>query len=325
MADPILTDLHKSPRHAYPFLWADYVELLALCSQDGRYSRANLEETDQEGSDLQRDGDDEELAQKISQEEQDDAVSQRWDDIRPRLVQRSKTYAYWPFELKGNVLYRRFEPNDPGHRLYAALLIAASYRLCHDRRAREVDAAFEEMTYLLMQNMLGIGWNVKPFGAHQAIAVGYNGTLRQKLEQLAPDVHGKLMKEADDYDPRDTGDGGLDVVAWDSLGDSRGHMPVIFAQCGCSPTDWEHKQLSVSPASVEAHIKTQHPGAAWYISPQDLCLGESKWDRSAHVVNVVLLDRRRLLFLAKRHGLEAHVPVWPFVTEAAALNYKLTA
>lgn len=325
MPEPILTDLHRSPRQAYPFLWADYVELLALCSQDGRYARFNLDEADQEGCDLQRAGDDEELEEAPSTEEHDDAVARRWEDIKPVLNYRACSYDYWPFELRGNVLFSRFDKDDAGHRIYAALLIAASYRLCHNTRANEVAAALEELTYLLMQNMLGTGWTIKPFGAHQTIAAGYSGNLREKLEQLAIDVHGKLMKEADDYDQRNTGDGGIDVAAWADLGDQRGNIPVIFTQCGCSPTDWEEKQLSVTPAAVEAHIVTDHPAAAWYVSPQDLSFSDRKWSRAAQVCRVVLLDRKRLLSLASRYGMATQIPEWPFVVEAAQLNYKLSA
>lgn len=337
MADPILVNLGTHPRHPYPFLWADYIELITLCSRDGQFSRGALAEADQEGGDLQQEGAEEnenpeetegpESTEKgkLSAVKRDDTISLRWDEIKRRLQQRSETYAYWPFELRGNVLVRRFNPANPGHRLYAALLIASSYRLCHDKRAGEVAAALEEVAVLLMQNMLGKGWTVKPFGAHQSIAVGYTGTLRSKLEKLAQDVHGVLMKSEDDYDKSDTGDGGLDVVAWDSLGDSRGHFPVIFAQCGCSPTDWEHKQLSVTPAAVEAHIKTQHPAAAWYVTPHDLSQSNNKWDRGSHVVNVVLLDRKRLLHLVQRHELDPIIPTWPFVSEAANLGYSLTA
>jgi hypothetical protein len=323
MADPILVDINKRPRQSYPFLWADYVELLALCSQDGRFSRGNLAETEQEINDLETD--DNENDETKSQSEQDDAISQRWADIKPRLELRSKTFAYWPFELRGNVLHRCYDDTNPGHRLYVTLLIAASYRLCHEKRAGEVGAALEELAYLLMTKMLGKGWEVRPFGAHQSIAGGYAGTLRQKLEALAIDVHARLMKDEEDYSPSNTGDGGLDVVAWNTFGDNRGHMPVIFAQCGCSPTDWEHKQLSVTPAAIEAHITPQHPGEAWYVSPQDLYLSHNRWDREAHVAKVILLDRFRLLNLAKEHDLGTTIPAWPFASEAASLQYKLTA
>lgn len=327
MPEPILVDINKKPRQNYPFLWADYVELLALCSQDGRFSRGNLAESAQEGNDLQTEDDDTdgEKEKDAGTEDQDDDIARRWDDIKRRLELRAKHFAYWPFELKGNVLFSRFDADNPGHRLYVALLIAASYRLCHDERAGEVAAALEELTYLLMSAMMGKGWQVRPFGAHQSIATGYTGTLRKKLEALALDINGKLMKDASDYDPRDTGDGGLDVVGWNSLGDTRGHMPIIFAQCGCSPTDWEHKQLSVSPAAIESHIKPQHPGAAWYVSPQDLYLSDSKWERASHVAGVVLLDRYRLLYLARDNDIEKQMPPWEFAAEASNLKYKLTA
>ncbi len=317
----ILSGLDTKPRQAYTFLWADYVELLTLCGEDGRFSRGNLEELQQEGEELQVDDD----GINFTSTEQDDDVAKRWDEIKAKLLQRRTAYATWPFELNGNVLRRVFDANLPGHRLYAALLIASSLRLCPKKRIEEISAALEEVAYLLFMGMLPEGWKVIPFGAHQTIADGYTGTLRGRLEQLADDIHGRLMKQADDYDSSDTGDGGIDVVAWDNLGDARGHMPVIFAQCGCSPTDWEHKQLSVTPAAIESHIAAQHPGAAYYVTPHDLSASNEKWERASHVARVVVLDRRRLMHLADLHSVLNKLPAWPFVDEAIKLGYRLSS
>ena len=52
---PLLTGLDKVPRHAYPFLWADYVELLCLCGQNGFVSKGNIDAITQEAGDVQSD------------------------------------------------------------------------------------------------------------------------------------------------------------------------------------------------------------------------------------------------------------------------------
>ena len=318
----ILRGLDIKPRHSYPFLWADYVELLTLCGESSYFSRSNLEELQQEGGELQIDDED---GANLSSAMQDDIISNQWDEIKDKLLQRQSTVTAWPFQFKGNSLQSAFDTHNSAHRLYMVLLLASSLRLCPKSRVNEVSAALEEVAYLLFKYMLPKGWSVKPFGAHQTIAEGYTGPLRNKLEKLAVDIHGTLMKQVDDYDSRDTGDGGIDVVAWDSLGDDRGHMPVIFAQCGCSPRDWEHKQLSVTPAAIESHIATQHPGAAYYITPHDLSASNQKWERASHVAKVVVLDRRRLMYLAEHHSVLPNLPSWKFVDEAINLGYQLSS
>ena len=55
MPDSLLPTLDKLPRHAYTFLWADYVELLCLCNSNGLVSRGNLQAQVQESEDTQND------------------------------------------------------------------------------------------------------------------------------------------------------------------------------------------------------------------------------------------------------------------------------
>lgn len=327
MPDPLLLPLDVVPRHAYTFLWADYVELLCLCSRNGHVSKGNLQAQVEESADVQidfgtEDTDDAEddPPEDTSPEMLNDKVSAKWNDIHQRLTAREKSFPGWPFTLEPQVLRSKFDPANDGHRLYAALLIASSLRLCHDTRSGEVSSAFEEISYHWLRQSLNSQWEVRPFGAHQTLPNAYKGTLHDKLQALAADVQGKIAKDAQDYDPRDTGDGGLDVVAWLRMGDLRGNMPVIFGQCACSPTDWEDKQLDVTPASIEAHIVTQHPGAAFCFVPHDLSLNAHRWERASHVKRTVLVDRLRLLHLFDKLQVYNVLPHWTFLTEATQSN-----
>lgn len=329
MPESLFLSLDVLPRHSYSFLWADYVELLCLCSKNGIVAKGNLQAQQQEAEDLQADaGEDEQShfdqgfpvsdvdTDRNDSELLDDRVTRRWEDIKKRLHARSSSFPGWPFELTGEVLRTKFDAENAEQRLYVSLLIASSLRLCHAKRSMEVTSAFEEISYHWLRRSVTELWQVRPFGAHQTLPNAYTGTLRAKLEALANDIDCILVKPASDYDSSNTGDGGIDLVAWQNMGDSRGNMPVIFGQCACSPTDWESKQLDVTPASTEAHILPQHPGAAYCFVPHDLSLNDKSWDRSAHVKRTVIVDRRRLLNLFNLLRASDQLPNWPFVLEA---------
>lgn len=331
MPDPLFGSLNVLPRHAYPFLWADYIELLCLCSPNQMVSRGNLQATEQEAEDLQVDAgavSDEDLvafAEPMAGEIKDDKISARWDDIAQKLQARASSFPGWPYELDGPVLRCKYDSERADHRLYVALLVASSLRLCSKKRSGSVTSAFEEISFHWMRQSLTPLWQVRPFGAHATLPNAYVGTLRAKLEALAGDLCAKLQKEAADYDPADTGDGGIDLVAWQDIGDKRGNIPVLFGQCACSPTDWESKQLDVTAGGVESHLWTQHPGAAYCFVPHDLSSSEHKWERAAHVKRTVLVDRRRLLKLFHATNSLATLPAWDFVGEAAATRYAPAA
>lgn len=327
-----MPDLFKQldilPRHRYPFLWADYVELLCLCSKNGLVSRGNLQAQVQEAQDIQVDADIDEEAELDdggSEDESavlDDKVSARWDDIVLRLNARKATYPGWPFELDGAVLRSVYDENRADHRLYVSLLIASSLRLCVATRTKEVTSAFEEISYQWLTQSLPKFWKVRSFGAHTTLPNAYVGNLREKLELLALDINAKLQKDAEDYDSQNTGDGGLDLVAWQEIGDKRGNVPVIFGQCACSPSDWEGKQLDVTPAATEAHIVPQHPGAAYCFVPHDLSLNEGRWQRSVHVKRVIFIDRLRLLHLFKVSEAWGTLTNWSFISDAISTKYE---
>ena len=320
----LLVDVGKVPRHAYPFLWADYVELLCLCSRNGRISKGNIDAHSQEAGDVQADSVDPSEDGQES-EELDDSVSRRWSDIHSRLSSRSRQYAEWPFKLERNLLRSQFDKDNPRHRLYAALLVASSLRLCAEKRRHEITGAFEEISFHWLRKALNELWEIRPFGAHQTLPGAYNGTLLEKFKQLAADIQAIHVKPDHHYDPRNTGDGGLDLVAWLNIGDQRGNIPVIFGQCACSPTDWEDKQLDVTPAATEAHILPQHPGAAYCFVPHDLSANDSLWDRAEHVKRAVLVDRLRLFRLFERCDVVHLLPTWQFVDDVAESGVALAS
>lgn len=333
--------LDKPPRETYNFLWADYAELRCLTCPDGLYGEGQIADLYTEPDLLQDydDGKDEEddfdefdplNAEDVDEHDEgvvvfknNEAVSRKWGDISLRLVMRQKSMSgFWPFHYEDGILYNRFDKDNPKHSLYVALLLCSSLRYMEKDRTAEVAASLEEIGFHIFKSIMPKGWEVRPFGAHQRIDKGYVGTLSAKFTALGQDISAAFVNIAG-IDPRDTGDGGLDVVAWHPLGnDGRGYIPVSYAQCGCSPKDWEHKQLEASPLNMELQVMPQHSSANYYIMPHDIKSLTGGWERAANIARVIMIDRSRILDLSNQYEFhEVLKDTWPHVHEAVSYRY----
>lgn len=328
--------LDKPPRETFNFLWADYAELRCLTCIDGIYGEGHIadlytepelnldlddsEEIDADGGELPEQDDESEKFFKNNE-----AVSRKWGDICLRLTMRQASMAgFWPFHYEDGILYNKFDKENPKHALYVALLLCSSMRYMEDDRTAEIAASLEEIGYHIFLSIMPLGWEVRPFGAHQRIANAYEGTLSSKFKALASDISAAFI-DVSGIDIRDTGDGGLDVVAWHPLGgDGRGHVPISYAQCGCSPRDWEHKQLEASPLNMELKVMPQHSSANYYIMPHDIKSLSGGWERAANIARVIMIDRSRILNLSSQYLIHDKLKdVWPHVNEAVSFKYAV--
>ena len=115
------------------------------------------------------------------------------------------------------------------------------------------------------------------------------------------DVRGYLRLTRQDFPKNDAGDGGLDLVAWHDLKDARDHIPIAFAQCGCTADGWPNKMLEASPAKLGKKLITGHDWATYYFMPLDLTDerdGQMHWQEWRAVNGAIVIDRLRLLRLA---------------------------
>ncbi|RMU60265.1 hypothetical protein ALP25_00294 [Pseudomonas syringae pv. syringae] len=334
--DSIFKKLDKPPRETFNFLWADYAELRCLTSVDGVYGEGHIADLyteselnldvdpggDELDDDLDPDDEVDDEGQSVFLD--NEKVSQKWGDICSRLTMRQQTMAgFWPFFYKDGILYNKFEEGNPKHAIYIALLLCSSMRYLEDDRSGEVAASLEEIGYHIFRSIMPTGWEVRPFGAHQRIADAYEGTLIQKFTALAKDISAAFV-DVSGIDARDTGDGGLDVVAWHPVGkDQRGHIPISYAQCGCSPRDWEHKQLEASPLNMELKVMPQHSSANYYIMPHDIKSLTGGWERAANLAKVIMIDRSRILELSEQYSFhDALNGAWPHINEAMSYRFQ---
>lgn len=318
--EPFFIKLGDHPRISKIHVWADYIELLALTSEDSLFSGSVLEDTLAEAEDTAIDQEAFELDEPMPSDEPDvmivasEAVFRKWADIRGCLISRQRRLGgNWPFVIEDDILSCTIDRDNPSimHRLYVALLIASSLRYINTTYRTEITSSLEYISYFVFKKILPESWVVRPFGAHQRIANGYDGILYEKFVRLSEDLNAKLMLEEDDLDPRDTGDGGIDLVAWHPLGDDLGNIPIAFAQCGCSYDDLAHKQFEANAVNLSSKIVPQHPGANYYFAPHDLRKNTGKWDKKPG--QVIMLDRTRIIHLANTYAIEEEIVNWPHI------------
>ena len=166
------------------------------------------------------------------------------------------------------------------------------------------------------------GWNVHRFGAKGSTK--YTGTLYKKLTDLAKDIRAIFSAPPYYYKPGNSGDGGLDLVAWHPLGDERTGIPVALAQCGCVADEWTMKTLEASPARLGANLRSPSPWMTYYFMPHDLIYNSGEtidWQRGSELTGSIVIDRLRFMRLAKMYELIDKVEVMhPAVNEVLELK-----
>ncbi|WNH52824.1 hypothetical protein [Stenotrophomonas oahuensis] len=334
----LFTDLGPLPSSAPTHLWADYVELRAMTSQDKLFSHGFLQDCIDLAEDVNVDadssleedgllaamdhGDFPEDGDGVSTEdERAERLSKKWGDIKIALSSREiRMGAARPFHLEGDVLKFELDETNGLHALYVSLLVSSCLRYVNKKRYAEITDYVEVLGALVFTAIMPKMWNVTIFGAK---APAFTGTTSQKLRQLAELIRANVMFEDAEINAGSSGDAGLDVVAWHDFGDGLGQIPVAFAQCGCSPKDIDHKQLEASPASFNRWIKPHHPAVNYYIAPLDFRSNTGHWVRKPG--EVVLIDRSRIVNILKNYNQTVTYSAPAFVTEAVAYQVSTGA
>ncbi|WP_162996009.1 hypothetical protein [Acidovorax sp. 1608163] len=213
--------------------------------------------------------------------------------------------ASYPFEISEDRQELCLRPTlDESQRLYIQLLLSSSLRTIPKKRWPDLTEPFEEVSEKIFSSLMPKGWNVHRFGAKGSTR--YTGKLYEKLAALAKDIRAEFTAPRHYYSERNTGDGGLDLVAWHSMGDERICIPAALAQCGCVADDWTMKTLEASPARLGANLRSPVPWTAYYFMPQDLLFNAGNttdWHQGNDLTNAIIIDRYRLIKLASDYDL----------------------
>jgi len=300
-------NLDSTPDKADPFLWADFAELRALLDTDKCFSRGDLSGIEKRNDDFK----------KI----ENFTIENRWRDITSFVGRRLVDFgSVYPFEVSddGSTLICSSKADNACYAPYLALLLCSNLKHVNKQEASLLTRNFEEICLCVFEHLMPTGSEIRPTWASGGKKAHYKGNLYTKLSAIAKDLRCKHPNfDKKDFSPTNTGDGGVDIIAWHPMGDDRDGIPIAWAQCGCSKDQWRNKQLEASPAKRFRQIPLMHPWATYYFMPLDLRAPDGDWASKGDLAStVIFVDRIRLLRLANEFGAIQNFPNVPLVAKA---------
>lgn len=280
-------DIDVTPSSTNIIFWADYIELRALLEEDRNFVKADFE--------------------KVLGENRDSA-SEKWRDALNLALARVAYFGdAYPFKIpedESDIIILKQDLDDAA-KSYLSLLLFSSLKYIEKTYVNGLAREFEILSSRAFLSCMPSGSIVKANWAQPGVDDNcYRGTLPEKLRAIANDIRcstdGGIVDA--DYDARDSGDGGIDLVAWHAMYDKREGIPIAMGQCSCSKTEWKLKQVEAIYYKHQQVLPVAHAWANYYFCPLDLRKTEATWHFGRDIGGAIIIDRFRLISIMRNSG-----------------------
>lgn len=300
-------NLDSPPRTSDILFWADFIELRAMLHPDKCFTRGDLVSLQNQCVDLNQGFD----------------AQIKWREIinfsELRVNEFGESYPFTISADKDTLSFNNCMKTS--QKFYIGLLVSASMRLLINTRRNAIARVFEQICFEVFKALMPIGAEVHENWAGGGSNARYTGSLYEKMKKIANDIRCTANFSSNDFHISNTGDGGIDLIAWHSLMDRREGIPIAFAQCGCSKEDWKFKQLESSWAMHFQKFPVMHPWANYYFLPLDLRRCDGEWAHKSKIGQAIIIDRMRILRISQSFNIFALMPDLAFVEEAMAVTF----
>jgi len=269
------------PRDCDIHTLADFIELLCFVTTDRFFSRDYV-------------------ADYIFDQSMDSGKEKRpgneeLDDAFMQLAWRVDAFGgHYPFSLDAHSrVLCGDESLTKQQNLYAFLLLCANLPfICNRAERNKLADAFERASMLALRRLWPDKASVRSFGKSQT---EYVGAKWERLNDLSRDIGGQAGLSAAHFRACDSGDGGIDLVAWLDLDDhEKMNIPSALGQCACSRDDWPNKQLAIS-ADALSDLRPSHLWMKLIFIPHSFRNNLGTWAVPNDVKQSVVMDRLRIL------------------------------
>lgn len=265
------------PRDGDIHTLADFTEILCLLTPDRMCSRDSL-------ADYVRDNNPDKV---IS----DDQLEDTFEQLRWRTLAFGERYPFTLIE-HGRVLSGVPQTSD-SQNLYVFLLLCANLPFLERGATKPLTDAFEKLSLAAIRKLWPTNAVVRAFGKNET---EYKGEKWQRLNALSKDLGGSASLTKEDFRKNDSGDGGVDLVAWLQLDKHEGsHIPSALAQCACSRSQWVKKQSEITHQRLGNHLRPSYPWMEMIFIPLSFRDNRGSWAVKADVTAIIVMDRLRIL------------------------------
>lgn len=280
-------ELGMIPTKNLIYLYADYVELVSLFSNQNYVSSSDI---------LDRFKDEGILKQKMSdsdQSESNDEDERFIDSIYRLIIERAQAFQDdYPYIIEGVDKIKLKESADISTRnkIYIYLLLSSSLNVFTVFQP-ELTSEFEKLCAEVLINYLPSHAIVKSFGKNS----NYNGTAVQKIEALANDMKVRIDLDGfNEISTRGTQEKGLDLIGWIPFDDTISNLLAILAQCACGK-DWNKKLGETSRYNSYLKFHRISPIHSMFIPYNLVSYNKVTFFRNDEIDNRLIFERKRIL------------------------------
>lgn len=219
-------------------LYVDYIELIALFSNDSFITRGDLIDRLQDEGVLEIEEGDEVLNEVGSDSaEQRDEHEAKVNTFFRIIEERTHIFGTnYPFSFSDN--HVKLHQNLAfKQELYLMLLIASNLDVFSKVKS-ELTSEFETVSFYALKNYLSSNAVVKEFGENST----YTGNTKERISQLANELGLEINEyEWNKISDQNTKERGLDIIGWVPFSDKIPNFLAILGQCACGK-EWFKKQ-----------------------------------------------------------------------------------
>ncbi len=289
------------------YLMADFVELICLADPDGEVSLEQAVFRVYHTAELET-ARELEVEERVEPEEHAGILKDRQilkgDDWFNLLYYRQNSFGeHYPFLLDERQIILRCDLTEK-QLLYVFLLLCSNLRIFKNPSRNILTTNFEIISADVFRSYLP-GFTVHHFGKSIAGRENYPNKLSEAILQLASNLKEEPDFDLEDFSSRNTGDGGLDLVAWRLPAEEEVPGSLIcLAQCTCSQTGWEAKQLESHPVTWSKRIKFIHTPANFLFMPFCFRKSTGGWFNKDKIRDSIVMDRKRICTLLQGSAIE---------------------
>ncbi|MDM1377710.1 hypothetical protein [Myroides marinus] len=274
-----------SKRHIH--LYADYVELVSLFSNQNYISSSDiLDRFQDEGIIKQKKAD-------SDQSEANDDDERFINSIYRLIIERAQIFKDdYPFKIEGidKIRLKENAVITPRNEIYIYLLISSSLNIFSDFQT-ELTTEFEEISAEVLKNFLPAHAIVKSFGKNS----DYTGTAAQKIKALAKDVKIEIDNDAfEEISNKGTQEKGLDLIGWVPFEDNVSNLLIILVQCACGK-EWYKKQGETSRYNNYLKFHRLTPIHSMFIPYNLVSYNKKTFFANDEIDNRLIFERKRIM------------------------------
>lgn len=290
--------------------WADYIEILCLLSPDTDITVEDI--YDRISGDK---SEDEEV--EISEEYRSETPldTQRIDngsDSAPKTDYRyNKIKDHFMLLSTRNIQFNQFYPfviSKKGNRItqvkklsfkhYTYIYLLLSANLDYFKKFQfNLSHNFEEISLDVLKKLLPNTSQVHYFGSGGKRGGLFNANkLYDRIKILGEQLGVHLSSRCTEVNigSRNTGDGGLDLVAWYDFKEKNVGMVTYFAQCACGK-EWFDKQFESHTLNWESKLQLVNKPINLLFTPSCFRKLDGRWLNDAKIVDSIIIDRLRII------------------------------